>query len=238
MKLDILAFGIHPDDVELACSGTLIKHVKLGYKVGICDLTKGEMGTRGTPEIRMEEAEQGRKIIGASVRENLDLGDVWSEVSNENILEVIKIIRKYQPDIVFCNAKVDRHPDHAKGAELIKKAVFLSGLQKIETSLDNHEQEHYRPSKLYYYVQSRFLEPDFVVDISEYMDVKMKSIMAYKSQFYNPKSNEPETFISTKEFLDLLKAKEIIYGKTIGVQYAEGFQVDRYLGIDNVMDLI
>lgn len=238
MKLDILAFGIHPDDVELGCSGTLIKHVKLGYKVGICDFTRGEMGTRGTPELRIEESEKGREIIGALIRDNLNMQDVWTEVNQENILKVIQIIRKYQPDVVFCNAKEDRHPDHAKGAELIQKAVFLSGLKKIETKDEGKAQDAYRPNKLYYYIQSRFLNPDFVVDISDSMDQKFKSIMAYKSQFYNPESSEPETYISSQQFLDSLKAKETIYGKTIGVKYAEGFQKDRYIGVNDIMDLI
>lgn len=238
MNLDILAFGIHPDDVELSCSGTLAKHKSLGYKVGICDLTCGEMGTRGNGELRLIEAENSRKILNLDIRENLYMKDVWELDNQENCLKIIQIIRKYQPKIILCNSDDNRHPDHKKGSEMLKKAAFLSGLSKIETFLNNEKQDFYRPQSVFHYIQATMTQPDFVVDISGFMDKKIESIMAYSSQFYNPNSNEPETFISDKSFMELVKAKDIIFGKSIGVEYAEGFLIDRYLGINDLMHLI
>lgn len=238
MKLDILAFGIHPDDVELSCSGTLAKHKSLGYKVGICDLTCGEMGTRGNAALRLIEAEASRKILQVDIRENLRMEDVWALDNQENCIKIIEIIRKYRPNIVLCNSDDNRHPDHLKGSEMVKKACFLSGLSKIETTLNNEKQAFYRPKVVYHYVQAMMNKPDFVVDITGFMDIKISSILAYSSQFYNPNSNEPETFISDKSFIDMVKSKDLIFGKTIGVEYAEGFLIDRYLGVNDLTQLI
>jgi len=240
MRLDILAFGIHPDDVELSVGGTIAKQKSLGYKVGICDLTRGEMGSRGSGELRLIEADNAAKILNVDIRENLGMEDVWAIDSKENCLKIIQIIRKYQPKIVICNARNDRHPDHAKGYEMVKKASFLAGLIKIETELDGKPQAHYRPNSVYNYIQFTFQTPDFVVDISDYIDIKMKSISAYSSQFFNPehKGEEVETFISDKSFLDVVKGKDFLMGKVIGVKYAEGFQVDRYVGVNDIMTLV
>lgn len=237
-KIDILAFGIHPDDVELSCSGTLAKHISNGKKVAICDLTQGEMGTRGNAVLRIKEAEDAKNIIGISFRENLKMYDIWAENSQENILKMIQMIRKYQPEIVLCNAKEDRHPDHQKGFEMAQRACFASGLPKIETSFEGNTQLAWRPKAVYSYIQSNFLTPDFVVDISNFMDKKMEAILAFKSQFFNADTDEPNTFISDKSFLDMIKSQNIILGKSIGVQYAEGFHTSRYIGVDNLFDLI
>jgi bacillithiol biosynthesis deacetylase BshB1 len=237
-KIDILAFGIHPDDVELSCSGTLAKHIALGKKVAICDLTQGELGTRGNAVLRLEEAENAKNIVGVSFRENLKMEDIWAENSQSNILIMIEIIRKYQPEIVLCNAKEDRHPDHQKGYEMAQRACFASGLPKIETKFENKTQQAWRPKAVYSYIQSNFLDPDFVVDITEYMDKKLEAISAFKSQFFNPEMDEPNTFISDKSFLDMIKSQNLIFGKAIGVQYAEGFHTARYMGVDNLFYLI
>jgi bacillithiol biosynthesis deacetylase BshB1 len=237
-KLDILAIGIHPDDVELSCAGTLIKHIAQGKVVGICDLTRGEMGTRGTMQIRMKEAENAREIMGAVVRENLMMRDVWAEDMEDNITKIIQVIRKYRPEIVICNSNDERHPDHHKGSEMVKKACFLAGLPRIETFREAELQDSWRPKVVYHYIQAKFVQPDFVVDITGYMDQKIASIMAFESQFFNPDSKEPSTFISDQSFMDFVKAKDTIFGKTIGVQYAEGFLVDRYIGVNNLFDLI
>jgi bacillithiol biosynthesis deacetylase BshB1 len=237
-KIDILAFGIHPDDVELSCSGTLAKHISLGKKVAICDLTQGELGTRGNAILRLEEAENAKNILGVSFRENLKMKDMWVENSEENIIKIIQVIRKYQPEIVICNAKKDRHPDHQKGNEVLQRACFASGLSKIETKTENNPQIAWRPKAVYSYIQSNFLEPDFVIDISEFMDIKLETIKAFKSQFYNPETDEPNTFISDKSFLEMIKSQNLILGKSIGVQFAEGFQTARYMGVKNLFDLI
>ena len=186
MKLDILAFAAHPDDIELACSGTLIKHIKNGSKVGIIDLTEGELGSRGSKELRYQEATAASKIIGNIVRENLNLGDGFFEINTDSLLRVIEMIRKYQPEIILCNAIKDRHPDHGRGSELVKRAAFLSGLVKIKTEIDNKSQEKWRPKQVFHYIQDEYIEPDFVIDITKEMETKMKSIQAYSSQFYNP----------------------------------------------------
>lgn len=237
-KIDILAFGIHPDDVELSCSGTLAKHISLGKKVAICDLTQGELGTRGNAIIRLEEAENAKNILGVSFRENLKMKDIWVENSEENVIQIIEIIRKYQPEIVICNAKEDRHPDHQKGNKMVQKACFASGLSKIETKTENNPQKAWRPKAVYSYIQSNFLEPDFVIDISEFMDIKLEAIKAFKSQFFNPENDEPNTFISDKSFLEMIKSQNLILGKSIGVQFAEGFHTIRYMGVKNLFDLI
>jgi N-acetylglucosamine malate deacetylase 1 len=239
MKLDILAVGVHPDDVELSCAGTLLKHIQLGYKVGLLDLTKGELGTRGSAALRTEEATEAAHIMGALVREQLDLEDGFFTQNEAHLRKIIRIIRKYCPEIVFGNALEDRHPDHGRAAKLISDACFLSGLVKIETLDDNNlSQAPWRPKSLYHYIQDRALKPDFVVDISGFMDKKFELIMAYKSQFFDPLSTEPKTPISGKEFLDSIKGKDSVYGRYIGVQFAEGFNVEKTIGVKNVFDLM
>ena len=238
MKLDILAFGAHPDDVELGCSGTLAKEISLGKKVGIIDLTRGELGTRGSVEIRNSESEAASKILGISVRENLDMRDGFFINDENHQLKVIEMIRKYQPEIVICNAINDRHIDHAKGSKLVSDACFLSGLVKIKTMSNNVSQEAWRPKLVYHYIQWKNIEPDFVVDISNFIDKKEAAILAYSSQFYNPNSNEPETPIATKNFLDCIHNRSRELGRLVGTEYAEGFTVERYLAVNSLGDLI
>jgi N-acetylglucosamine malate deacetylase 1 len=238
MKLDILAFGAHPDDVELGCSGTIAKEISLGKKVGIIDLTRGELGTRGSAEIRDAEAAKAAKILGVHVRENLEMRDGFFVNDEKHQMEIIKIIRKYRPEIVLCNAVDDRHIDHPKGSQLVSDACFLSGLRRIETQLNNKNQEAWRPKLVYHYVQWKNLKPDFVVDISDFIAVKMESILAYDSQFYNPDTKEPETPIATKNFLDSVKYRAQDLGRIIGTEYAEGFTVERYLAVNSLSNLI
>lgn len=238
IKLDILAFGAHPDDVELSCSGTIAKEISLGKKVGIIDLTRGELGTRGTAEIRDEEANKAANILKVSVRENLNFRDGFFINDESHQLEVIKMIRKYKPEIVLCNAIDDRHIDHPKGSKLVSDACFLSGLLKIETSLDGKSQQPWRPKLVYHYIQWKNIEPDFVVDITGFMEVKIESILAYSSQFYNPNTNEPETPITSKNFLDSVKYRAQDLGRLVGTEYAEGFTVERYVAINSLGDLI
>jgi N-acetylglucosamine malate deacetylase 1 len=238
MKLDILAIGIHPDDVELSCGGTLIKHVALGFKVGIIDLTYGEMGTRGSKEIRLQEAENAKNIIGAIVRENLGFRDCFANNDEAHQLALIKIIRKYQPDIILTNAPRDRHPDHGLAAEITYDACFKSGLRKIETDLNGVAQSPWRPKVTYNYIQGRYIDPDMVVDITGYFDQKMESVKAHASQFFDPNNPEENTFISDSEFLEMVKGRDILWGKAIGVKYAEGFLKQRYIGIDDITKLI
>ncbi len=237
MKLDILAIGAHPDDVEIGCSGTLMKQVGKGYKVGIADLTKGELGTRGDADTRMKEVESATKIVGVQVRENLGFEDGFFKNDKEHQLELVKLIRKYQPTIVVGNAKFDRHPDHGRAAQLVYDACFLSGLRKIETKEGGKLQDAYRPRALYHYIQAIHAEPDFVVDITEYFEQKLKAIQAFKSQFFNPDSSEPQTFISTPEFIEFVKARAVHYGVPAGVKYAEAFTVNRVPMVNDLMDL-
>ena len=237
MKLDILAFGAHPDDVELGAAGTIAKEVSLGKKVGIIDLTRGELGSRGSAEIRDEEARKGAEILGVAVRENLRFRDGFFVNDEAHQMEIIKIIRKYRPEIVLCNAIEDRHIDHAKGSNLVSDACFLSGLLKIETSIDGQKQEHWRPKQVYHYIQWKNIEPDFVVDISGFMDKKREAVMAYSSQFYDPKSNEPVTPIASKNFLDSINYRAQDLGRLVGVDFAEGFTAERYLAINSLNDL-
>ena len=237
MKLDILAFGAHPDDVELGCGATIAKEISLGKLVGIIDLTRGELGTRGTAETRDAEAKNASKILKVSVRENLGLKDGFFKNNQKNQLEIIKILRKYQPEIVLCNAVDDRHIDHAKGSKLVSDACFLSGLVKIETSLNGSIQEPWRPKLVYHYIQWKTIEPDFVVDVSDFMDIKMEAIKAYATQFYNPNSNEPESPISSKNFLESVRFRAQDLGRLIGSNYAEGFTVERYLAVNSLNDL-
>ena len=238
MKLDILAFGAHPDDIELGCSGTIAKEISLGKKVGIIDLTRGELGTRGSVEIRNAEAAKAAKILGISARENLDMRDGFFINNEEHQMKVIQMIRKYRPEIVICNAIEDRHIDHGKGSKLVSDACFLSGLRQIETEINGEKQEAWRPKVVYHYIQWKHIEPDFVVDITGFMDIKMESILAYGSQFYNPDSCEPESPISSKNFLNSVKYRAQDLGRIIGTEYAEGFTVERYLAVNSLGSLI
>lgn len=237
MKLDILAFGAHPDDVELGCAATIAKEISLGKSVGIIDLTRGELGTRGSAEIRDSEAQNAARILKIAVRENLNFRDGFFRNNEKHQLEVIRIIRKYRPEIVLCNAIEDRHIDHGKGSKLVSDSCFLSGLLKIETSLNGEIQEPWRPKMVYHYIQWKNIEPDFVVDVTGFMDSKMEAILAYDSQFYNPKANEPETPITSKNFLDSVKYRAQDLGRLIGAEYAEGFTAERYLAVNSLDDL-
>jgi N-acetylglucosamine malate deacetylase 1 len=237
MKLDILAFGAHPDDVELGCSGTIAKEVSLGKKVGIIDLTRGELGTRGTAEIRDLEAKDAAKVLGVSVRENLNFRDGFFVNDEAHQMEIIQVLRKYQPDIVLCNAEKDRHIDHGKGASLVSDACFLSGLRRIQTTMNGNQQEAWRPKHVFHYIQWQPLIPDFYVDITGFMDEKVNSIYAYKSQFYDPNSKEPETPISSKNFIDSVIYRSKDYGRVAGVEYAEGFTTNQALVISSLEQL-
>ena len=222
MKLDVLAFGAHPDDVELSCSGTLLKLKEEGSKVGVVDLTMGELGTRGTVDTRKKESDSSSKILNIDVRENLDLGDGWFENNQENKVKVIQAIRKYQPTIIFANAIDDRHPDHPRAAKLLNEAFFLSGLKKIETQDNGITQDIWRPKHLFHYIQYRYVKPDFVVDVTPYYETKMKAILSFKSQFYEP-GKESDTLISSKKFLDFIKGRSHEMGSSIQVEHGEGF---------------
>jgi N-acetylglucosamine malate deacetylase 1 len=237
MKLDILAIGVHPDDVELSCGGTLLKQASLGYKTGVLDLTQGELGTRGTPKLRVEEANVAAKILGLSVRENLGMQDGFFTNDKEHQLKIIEVLRKYQPDIVLCNAINDRHPDHGRAAKLAADACFLSGLAKIETFENAEKQQPWRPKVVYHYIQAYYIEPDFVMDVSGFHDKKMEAVFAYKSQFYNPDSQEANTFISSPEFLDFLKARNVDFGTIAGVKHAEGFTTHRPPAVNDLTHL-
>jgi bacillithiol biosynthesis deacetylase BshB1 len=237
MKLDILAFGSHPDDVELGCGGTLAKHIALGKKVGIIDFTRGELGTRGTVEIRKEEAKASAEILGASVRENLNFKDGFFTNDETHQLELVKIIRRFQPEIVLANAIHDRHPDHGKGAELAFQACFLSGLSKVETKHSGKAQQAWRPKVLYHYIQSQWISPDVIVDVSEYWEKKMQAVKVFKSQFHDPNSKEPETYISSQGFMKMLEARGVEFGHAIGVRYGEGFTTRRTIGVNTLMDI-
>ncbi len=237
-KLDILVFAAHPDDAELGCSGTIAAHIAAGKKVGIVDLTQGERGTRGTPEIRLQESEEASRILKLSARENLGFRDVFFKNDEEHQLRMIEMIRKYQPEIVLANAITDRHPDHEKGARLASVSCFMSGLTKIETRLGGEKQAHWRPKAVYHFIQNNYIEPDFVVDITPYWETKIQSIKAFKSQFFNPDSEEPESFISDPEFLPFIESRAREYGHKIQVKYGEGFTVERIPGVKNLFDLI
>ncbi len=238
MKLDILAFGAHPDDVELGCAATIAKEISLGKKVGIIDLTRGELGTRGSAELRDQEAAKAADILGVSVRENLGFADGFFKNDKEHQLEVIKMIRKYQPEIVLCNAIDDRHIDHPKGSSVVSNACFLSGLVKVETEIDGVQQEKWRPKQVYHYIQWKNIEPDFVVDVTGFMDKKIASVMAYSSQFFDPKSKEPETPITSKNFTDSIEYRARDLGRLINVDFAEGFTSERYVAVENLSKLI
>ncbi len=236
--LDILAFGAHPDDVELSCAGTLALEINNGKSVGIIDLTRGEMGTRGTPEIRAKEAQNAADCLGAKVRENLEFKDALFINDETHKHEVIKILRRYKPEIVFCNAINDRHIDHGRASQLVSEACFLSGLKQYSSEFNGKTQDHWRPQKIYHYIQWYDIEPDFVVDISSTIQKKIEAVKAYKSQFYDPNSKEPETPISSSNFMESISYRARNFGRIIGVDYAEGFTVERYIGVKSVFDLI
>jgi N-acetylglucosamine malate deacetylase 1 len=237
MKLDILVFAAHPDDAELGCGGTIAKHVSLGYKVGVVDLTRGELGTRGTVQTRDQEAKDSAKILGLSARGNLNFRDGFLKNDEEHQLKLIQAIRKYQPEIVLANAIHDRHPDHGRGADLAFDSCFLAGLAKIETKEEGKAQQAWRPKHLYHYIQSQLIVPDFVVDVSSHWQIKMDSIKAFKTQFFDPSSSEPETFISKPSFLTFLEARAKELGQSIGVEYAEGFTTTSKIGVEDLFQL-
>lgn len=238
MKLDILAFAAHPDDTELACSGILATHIKKGFKVGVVDLTRGELGTRGTAELRDKEARKSAELLGLSVRENLGLEDGFFRNSKENQLVLVQAIRKYQPDVVLLNAPEDRHPDHGRAAQLELDSCFLSGLAKVVVYDNNGEElKEWRPKHIYHYIQSNLLMPDIVIDVSDSWELKMASIKCFASQFYDPNSDEPETFISSPEFMKLIEARGKEFGHSIGVEYGEGLIKTKMLGASNLFDL-
>lgn len=237
IKLDILAFGAHPDDVELSCSATIAKEISLGKKVGIIDLTRGELGTRGSAEIRELEAKNAAAILGVTIRENLELEDGFFINNKINQLEILKIIRKYKPQIVLCNAIDDRHKDHSKGSNLVSDACFLSGLIKIETELNGIKQEAWKPKQVYHYIQWKNLEPDFVVDVTGFIDIKVAAVKAYSSQFYDANSKEPSSPISSKNFLESITYRAQDLGRLVGVEHAEGFNTERYVAVKSFDNL-
>lgn len=237
MKIDILAIGVHPDDVELSCAGTLLKHVALGKKAGIIDLTQGELGTRGSAELRIVEASKAAKILGVSFRDNLKMKDGLFRNDDVHQIEIIKKLREYQPEIVLCNAIHDRHPDHERAGDLVSEACFYSGLMKIKTSLNGKEQECWRPKAVYRYIQDRFIKPDFAIDVTPFVEKKMQAIMAFGSQFHDPNSKEPQTPISSENFLEFIKSRMRVFGRDISVDYAEAFTVERYPGVKDLFDL-
>ena len=238
MKLDILAFGAHPDDIELGCGGTIAKEISLGKKVGFIDLTRGELGTRGSKEIRDAEAKKAAEILGVSVRENLNMRDGFFINDEKHQVEIIKMLRKYRPEIVLCNAVDDRHIDHGKGSKLVSDACFLSGLIKIETEIEGKKQDAWRPKLVYHYIQWKNIKPDFVVDVTGFQQTRIDAIMAYSSQFYDPNSSEPETLIASKNFLESLNYRLQDFGRLIGTDYAEGYTVERHLAVNSLGDLI
>ena len=237
MKLDILAFAAHPDDVEMSCGATLAKYASLGKKAGIVDFTQGQMGTRGTPELRLQEAEKSAEILKLAARENLGFEDIYFTNDIEHQLKVVEMIRKYQPEIVFANAQKERHPDHVKAAEIVKTAVFLAGLKKLDTTIDGKQQEPWRPRSVYHYIQSTMLKPDFVEDVTGYWEQRNEAIYAFASQVHMPNAGGTETFISSPEFMLMLDARGKMLGQSIGAKFGEGFKVNRNLGVSDLFSL-
>jgi bacillithiol biosynthesis deacetylase BshB1 len=236
-KLDILAIAAHPDDAELACSGTILKHIKQGYKVGILDLTEGELGTRGNRQLRYEEANKSSKILGVHFRHNLNLGDGFFEINTDSLMRIIEVLRFTQPEIVLANAPSDRHPDHGRASELTSRACFLSGLPKIISHWNDQEQSAHRPKNIYHYIQDRNLIPDIIIDITDEYSTKIESIKAFSSQFYSPKSKEPITPISTEDFFHFIEARAREFGRPIGATYAEGFKVEKGIGVNDLFSI-
>jgi bacillithiol biosynthesis deacetylase BshB1 len=235
--VDILAIGIHPDDVELSCAGTLLKHIAAGYSAGILDLTKGELGTRGNGELRLKEADAAAKILGVEFRENLGMEDGFFKNDKTNLFLLVEKIRQHRPKIVLCNAVSDRHPDHGRASQMISEACFYAGLAKIETAHGKEMQLPHRPDAVYHYIQDRQLKADLVVDITPFVDKKIEAIMAFSSQFFDANSKEPITPISSPDFMELVKAKMRVYGRDIQVEFAEGFTVERTIGVEDLVML-
>jgi len=239
IKLDILVLSAHPDDAELGCAGTLLKHIALGKKAGIADLTRGELGTRGTAKIREAEAAHSTKLLGLSVRENIGLPDGFFENTRDHQIKIIEVIRKYRPRIIITNAYNDRHPDHGRANDLVETAAFLAGLRKIETSFNGDLQKEWRPAHVLHFIQDNYIKPDILIDVTPYWDIKIESIRAFKSQFYNPDwPDEPQTYISGSDFIQIIESRAREFGKSIGVKYAEGFTSSKILGVDNLFYLL
>ena len=234
MKLDILAFSAHPDDIEISCGGTIIKQIQLGKNVGIVDLTQGELGTRGSADLRLIESNKASKLLGLSIRENLKMEDGFFDDSKKNKLKIVSAIRKYKPDVVLANSIYDRHPDHGRGSKLVSDSCFLAGLSKVLTFEDNETQNAWRPKTIYHYIQDYYIKPDFIVDISDVINHKIDCIQAYKTQFWDPQSNEPETPISGIEFFDFIKARAREYGRLINTEFAEGFTAEKPLKLTDL----
>ncbi len=237
-KIDILAIGAHPDDIELGCGGTILNEIHKGKKVGLIDLTAGELGTRGSVEKRKQESYKASKILGVDFRLNLGMKDGFIKNDEKSQIQVIRFIRKEEPDVIICNAPDDRHVDHAEASKLVVSSSFLSGLVKINTNLDNNNQNPWRPNNVYHYIQWKNLEPTFVVDISQHIEKKMDAVLSYDSQFYNPKSEEPDTLISSEKFLDSITARSADFGRLIGVEHAEGFISNKLVGVKSLNDLL
>ena len=237
IKLDILAFAAHPDDIELSCSGTIMKHIAEGKKVGIVDLTQGELGSRGTIDTRYTEAAAATKIMGIELRVNLRMADGFFEINEANKRLIIEQIRRFQPTIILANAIEDRHPDHGRASQLISEACFLSGLKNFETTWENEIQVAFRPKAVYHYIQDHYIKPDFAIDVTEFLDRKIACIKVFKTQFYDPNSKEPQTPISGEEFFDFIKGRMLEMGRPMGVKYAEGFTVERRIGVKSLFDL-
>ena len=234
MKLDILVISAHPDDAELCCSGTIAKHIEKGDTVGMIELTKGELGTRGTPELRIAEAEIARKVLKVTVRDNLGFNDGLFTIDVEHKKRIAEKIRMYQPNLVITNAPRDRHPDHGRASKLVSEACFLSGLRKFETFSDGKSQAPHRPSQIFHFIQNDYLEPDFVIDITPYWKTKVDSIKSFKSQFHDPNSNEPESFISSERFLDFIEGRAREMGHKIGVEFGEGFITSKMIEVQDL----
>ncbi|ASU33302.1 bacillithiol biosynthesis deacetylase BshB1 [Mucilaginibacter xinganensis] len=239
LKLDILVLSVHPDDAELGCAGTLLKHHAMGKKTGIVDLTRGELGTRGSAEIRDQEAAESGRILGLAVRENIGIPDGFFENTKEYQLKIIEVIRKYQPEILITNAYHDRHPDHGRANKLVEESAFLAGLRKIETSFNGELQHAWRPKQTLHFIQDNYIRPDILIDITNFWDTKVESIKAFGSQFFNPdwSADEPQTYISSPDFIQIVEARAREFGKSIGVKYAEGFTSRKILGVDTLFDL-
>lgn len=238
MNIDVLVISAHPDDAELCCAGTIASHIAQNKTVGMIDLTQGEMGTRGTAELRLQEADKAAQILKVAFRENLGFEDYFFKNDEEHQAMVVRKIRQYRPGIIITNAISDRHPDHGKAANLVEQAVFLAGLRKFETTLEGSPQEAYRPKHVFHYIQNNYIEPDIIVDVSGYWNVKMNAMMAFSSQFYNPESDEPESFISSKEFFHFIEARAREFGHKIGVEFGEGFTINKSLGVRSLFDLV
>jgi len=238
LKLDILVLPVHPDDAELGCAGTILKHIAAGKKVGIADLTRGELGTRGTAEIRDKEAAESARILGLAVRENIGLPDGFFQNSSEYQLKVIEVIRKYQPEIIITNAYHDRHPDHGRASELVEASTFLAGLRKVETHFNGELQQAWRPGLVLHFIQDNYIKPDILIDVTEHWNKKVESIHAFGSQFFNPEwQDEPQTYISSPDFIQIVEARAREFGKSIQVKYAEGFTSKKILGVSSLFDL-